>query len=158
MNTIRKIALSLGILVLLAALAVPAFAFAADVTKTVTVTETQINDSYWVTNPSWRAVSDRAVDLQAGQVVVSETITPRRGDAVAVTITYTAAVSNGRIIWAAAAVTSNGEAVSQELLDQINAHMSSSWGRYWKNHRQPGRVTAFDIGEDAITVTLTSKR
>jgi hypothetical protein len=48
--------------------------------------------------------------------------------------------------------------VSQELLDQINAHMSSSWARYWKNHRQPGRVTAFDISEDAITVTLTSKR
>ena len=156
MNTIRKIALAIGILVLLAALAVPTLA--ADVTKTVSVTETQINDSYWVTNPSWRAVSDRSVDLQAGQVVVSETITPRKGDPVAVTITYTASVSNGRIIWAAAAMTQNGEAVSQELLDQINAHMSSSWARYWKNHRQMGRVTAIDIGEDAITVTLTSKR
>ncbi|MBZ0289871.1 MAG: hypothetical protein K8I30_19770 [Anaerolineae bacterium] len=156
MNTIRKIALTIGILVLLAALAVPTLA--ADVTKTVTVTETQINDSYWVTNPAWRAVSDRSVDLQAGQVVVSETITPRKGDPVAVSITYTASVSNGRILWTAAAMTKNGEAVSQELLDQINAHMSSSWARYWKNHRQPGRVTAFDISEDAITVTLTSKR
>ena len=156
MNIIRKIVLSLGILVLLAALAVPTFA--ADVTKTVTVTETQINGSYWVTNPSWRAVSDRSVDLQAGQVVVSETITPRRGDPVAVTITYTASVTNGRIVWSAAAMTKDGAAVSQELLDQINAHMRSSWMHCWKTHRQSGRVTAIDIGEDAITVTLTGKR
>lgn len=156
MNTIRKIALSVGILVLLAALAVPTFA--ADVTKTVTVTETQINDSYWVTNPLWRAVSDRSVDLQAGQVVVSETITPRKGDPVAVTATYTASVTNGRIVWAASAVTRNGDPVSQELLDQINAHMSSSWVHYWKTHRQSGHVTAIDIGEDTISVTFTSKR
>jgi hypothetical protein len=156
MNTIRKIALSLGILVLLAALAIPTLA--ADVTKTVTVTETQINASYWVTNPAWRAVSDRSVDLQAGQVVVSETITPRKGDSVAVAITYTASVTNGRIVWAAAAATSNGDPVSQELLDQINAHMTSSWVHYWKTHRQSGHVTAIDISEDAITVTLTSKR
>jgi hypothetical protein len=140
----------------LAVLAVPTFA--AEVTRTVTVTETQINDSYWVTNPSWRAISDRSVDLQAGQVVVSETITPRKGDPVAVSITYTASVTNGRIVWAAAAMTSNSNPVSQELLDQINAHMSSSWARYWKTHRQSGRVTAIDIGEDAITVTLTSRR
>jgi len=156
MNTIRKIALSIGILVLLAALTVPTFA--ADVTKTVTLTETQINDSYWVTNPSWRAVSDRSVDLQAGQVVVNETISPRKGDPVSVTITYTATVTNGRIVWKAAAMTKDGAAVSQELLDQINSHMSSSWVRFWKTHRQPGHVTAIDIGEDAITVTLTSRR
>ncbi|MEO8608306.1 MAG: hypothetical protein ABI690_10510 [Chloroflexota bacterium] len=156
MNTIRKIALSIGILVLLAALAIPTFA--ADTTKTVTITETQINDSYWVTNPSWRAVSDRSVDLQAGQVIVIETITPRKGDAVTVSITYTVAVTNGRIVWTADAVTSNGEPVSQELLDQINAHMSSSWVHYMKTHRGSGRVTAIDISDDAITLTLTSKR
>jgi hypothetical protein len=136
MNTIRKIVLSLVVLVLLAALVIPTFA--ADVTKTVTVTETQINDSYWVTNPAWRAVSDRSVDLQPGQVVVSETITPRKGDAVEVAITYTPSVTNGRIVWSAAAMTKDGTAVSQELLDQINAHMSSSWVHYWKTHASQG--------------------
>ena len=155
MNTIRKIGLSLVVLVLLAALAIPTFA--ADVTKTVSVTETQINDSYWVTNLAWRAVSDRSVDLQPGQVVVSETITPRKGDAVEVTITYTPSVTNCRIVWAASAMTKDGTAVSQELLGQINAHMSSSWVHYWKTHRRPGRVTAIDISDDAITVTLTSR-
>jgi hypothetical protein len=156
MNTFRKVILSLGAMVMMAVLVVPTFA--AEVSKTVTVSETQINDSYWVTNPSWRAVSDRSVDLQAGQVVVSETITPRKGDPISVSITYTSSVSNGRIIWAASAMTANGDPISQELLDQINAHMSSSWARYWKTHRQVGRVTAIDISEDAITVTLTSRQ
>jgi len=156
MNTIRKFILVFGLLALLAIAAVPAFA--ADFTKTVTITETQINDSYWVTNSVWRAVSDRSVDLQTGQVVVSETITLRNGNAVSVTATYTASVSNGRIIWTATARTRNGEAVSEELLAQINANMSSSWARFWKEHRQAGRVTAIDISEDAITVTLTSRR
>jgi len=36
--------------------------------------------------------------------------------------------------------------------------MSSSWARYWKEHRQPGRVTAIEVSDDAITVTLTSGR
>lgn len=155
MNTMRKTFIVVGLFALLAVMAVPTL---AAVTKTVTLTETQINDSYWVTNPSWRAVSDRAVDLQAGQVVVSETITLRNGNPISVSATYTPQVSNGRIIWTATARTSNGDPVSDELLAQINANMSSSWARFWKEHRQAGRVTAIDISEDAITVTLTSRR
>jgi len=154
MNTIRK---SLIIVIVLAALALFAVPTFAAVTKTVTLTETQVNDSYWVTNPAWRAVSDRSVDFQSGQVVVSETITPRRGDSVAVTITYVPSISNGRIIWTATAMTRDGDPVSDDLLGQINDHMSSSWARFWKEHRQPGRVTAIAVSEDAITVTLTSR-
>lgn len=153
MNNIRKIALVLGLTVLLTAFAVPAFA--ADQTKAVSISETQINDSYWVTNPAWRAVSNRSVDLQAGQVVVNETITPRRGDPVAVTITYTPTLTDGRIYWTAAALTKNGQTVSAELLGQINAHMTSSWARYWKMHRHTGRVANIEISEDAINLTLT---
>ena len=153
MNPIQKVAVLLCVLVVLGAMVLPTFA--ADTAKIVSITETQINDSYWVTNPVWRAVTDRSVDLQAGQVVVSETITPRRGDPVAVAITYAPSISDGRVYWSASAMTKDGQAVSQELLDQINAHMSSSWARYWKTHRQPGHVTAIDISEDAITVTFT---
>ena len=79
MNTIRKTFIVVGLLALFAVMAVPTL---AAVTKIVTLTETQINESYWVTNPSWRAVTDRSVDLKAGQVVVSETITPRNGSAI----------------------------------------------------------------------------
>ena len=155
MNTMRKTFIVVGLFALLAVMAVPTL---AAVTKIVTLTETQINESYWVTNPSWRAVSDRSVDLQAGQVVVSETITPRYGNPISVSATYTAAVSNGRIIWTATARSSNGDPVSDELLAQINANMSSSWARFVKETKQVGRVTAIDISEDAITVTLTSRR
>lgn len=155
MNTIRKTVIVVALFALLAVMAVPTL---AAVTKIVTLTETQINESYWVTNPSWRAVTDRAVDLQAGQVVVSETVTPRNGNAISVSATYTAEVSNGRIIWTATARSSNGDPVSDELLAQINANMSSSWARFLKETKQVGRVTAIDINEDVITVTLTSRR
>ena len=155
MNTIRKTFIVVGLLALFALMAVPTL---AAVTKIVTPTETQINDTYWVTNPSWRAVTNRAVDLQAGQVVVSETVTPPNGNPISVSATYTAEVSNGRIIWTATARTSNGDPVSDELLAQINANMSSSWARFVKETKQVGRVTDIDISEDAITVTLTSRR
>jgi hypothetical protein len=153
MNPIQKVAVVVCMLIVLGAMVVPTFA--ADTSKSVSISETQINDSYWVTNPVWRAVTDRSVDLQAGQVVVSETITARRGDPVAVAITYVPSISNGRVYWSASAMTKDGQAVSQELLDEINAHMSSSWVHYWKEHRQPGRVTAIDISADTISVTFT---
>ena len=154
MSTSPKAILVLIVLGLLAVVAVPTF---AQDSHTVTITEDQINNSYWVTNPEWRAVTNRTVDLQLGQVVVSETITPRRGDSVAVVITYTPTVINGRVTWAAAAVTADGEAVSDPLLSQINSHMASSWRQYWKKHGKPGHISALDIDDMEITVSYLSR-
>jgi hypothetical protein len=153
MKTIAKIALVLGMLAVLAAFAVPTFA--ADTTRQIIVQESTINSSYWVTNPAWRAVSDRAVDLQSGQVVVSETITRRNRETVAVTITYVPYIENGRIFWTAAAATKDGSPVSDDLLKEINDHMTSSWRHYIRTHKLPGRVSQVDISDTAITITIT---
>lgn len=150
MKTIAKFTL---VLALLALFAVPTFA--ADATKTVTIQESDINASYWVTNPAWRAVSDRSVDLQTGQVVVSETITRRGHDPVAVTITYTPYINNGRIFWTATAAAKDGTAVSDDFLKEINDHMTASWAHYIRDHRLPGHVTQVDISDTAITITLS---
>src|SRR5262245_39653523 len=109
MNTARKFALVLVVIPALAVMIAPTFA--ADTTKQIVIQESDINASYWVTNPAWRAVTDRSVDLQPGQVVVSETITRRGHDPVAVTITYVPSVSNGRVYWTATAATLDGTAV-----------------------------------------------
>jgi hypothetical protein len=156
MNNLRKFALLLTFAAL-ALLVVPTFA-ADSKSKTITISESTINGSYWVTNPAWRAVTDRSVDLQAGKVVVSETISRRGKEPVAVDITYTPSLSNGRIFWTAAALTHDGQPVDQELLDQINNHMNSSWAHYLREHRAPGKVTAVDITNDAITLTLTQTK
>jgi hypothetical protein len=153
MNTLRKLAVLLTIAAL-ALLVIPTFA-AEGKSKSFTLSETTINSGYWVTNPAWRAVTDRAVDLQPGKVMVSETVTRRGKDPVAVDITYTPSLSNGRIFWTATALTRDGQPVPQDLLNQINNNMNSSWARYIREHRAPGHLTAIDITDDAITVTLT---
>ena len=153
MKTTGKFAVVLGMFALLAVLVVPTFA--ADTTKQIVVQETDINSSYWVTNPSWRAVTDRSVDLQSGQVVVSETITRRGHDPVAVTATYVPSVANGRIFWTATAVTKDGNPVSEDFLNEINSHMTSSWRHYIREHRIPGHVTQVDISDSAMTITVT---
>lgn len=151
MKTVRKllIVLTLGAL---AVLVVPTFA--AD-TKTVTISESSINGSFWVTNPAWRAVTNRSVDLQPGQVVISETITRRGHDPVAVTITYVPSISSGRIYWTATAATKDGNPVSADFLKEINDHMTSSWAHYIRTHRVAGHVTGIDISDSAITITLS---
>jgi uncharacterized protein YndB with AHSA1/START domain len=154
MKTIGKLAVVLGMLALLTAFAVPTFA--ADTTKQIVIQESDINSSYWVTNPAWRAVTDRSIDLQPGQVVVSETITRRGHDPVAVTITYTPYIENGRLFWTATAMTKDGNPVSDDFLKEINNHMTSSWRHYIRTHRVPGHVTQVDISDSAITITLTA--
>lgn len=153
MKTIVKFTLVLATLALLAVFAAPTFA--ADTTKTIVVQESDINASFWVTNPAWRAVSDRSVDLQPGQVVVSETVTRRGHDPVAVTITYAPYIENGRLYWTATAATKDGSPVSDDFLQEINDHMASSWRHYVREHRVPGHVTQVDISDSAITITAT---
>jgi hypothetical protein len=153
MKTFRKFTLVMVVIAALALMAAPAFA--ADTTKQITIQEADINASYWVTNPAWRAVTDRSIDLQPGQVVVSETITRRGHDPAAVTITYTPYISNGRVFWTAVAATKDGSPVSADFLQEINDHMASSWRHYIREHRAPGHVTQIDISDSAITLTVT---
>jgi hypothetical protein len=151
----RKLLTALTLITILAIAVVPALAQTA---HTKTVTETEINDSFRVNNPIRIRVSDLSVDLQPGQVVVTATVNRRNADPNVVVTTYVPNISNGRIYWSVTAKLVNGEPVSQELLDQINASMSSSWRNYIKRNLPAGRVTAFEITEDAVTVTYTTPR
>ncbi|MEZ4669834.1 MAG: hypothetical protein R3E39_18160 [Anaerolineae bacterium] len=155
MNTIRKITIVLTLVVISALMVAPTFAAG---TKVITKTEDQINKSYWVTNPAWRAVTNRYVDLQPGQVVVKESITRRGKDPVAVEVTYTPSVENNRIFWTAISVTVNGQAASQELIDQVNANRTYSWANYWKRNGGSGKVQSVEITDTEIKVTVATNR
>lgn len=133
--------------------AAPAQAAPAARTVTITRTEAQINSRYWVTNPQNRSVSERSVDLQPGQVVISQTVTLPRRDPVAVTITLVPALADGRVTWTATAATVNGEPASVELLAQINERIGSSWARFIREQLPNGRITAVTIDDSNITFT-----
>lgn len=144
------------LVVVLAAAVVPALA--QNTTTTVTVTETQFNETYRVTNPPRRSVSNVVVDLQPDQAVVSATLTERNKTALAVVVTLVPTVSNGRITWSATAATASGEAISGDLLTQINNSIAASWRNYVKGKSKPGRVVSVEITDDDLTITYNKTR
>jgi hypothetical protein len=123
-----------------------------------TLTEDEINSSYRVTNPARRSVSNLSVDLQPGQASIAATITRRAPRGAGTTsyntvAIYTPEVREGRIYWTLQTATVDGQPATQELIDQINAALGSSWRNYIRGQR-PGRVASVTITEDAITVTM----
>jgi hypothetical protein len=148
----RKLGLIALLVVILGAMAFPTLA--ADKTKTVTVTltETDINNSYRVTNPARRSITNVHVDLQPGQVYITATFTAPKTSPIPVSATLVPSVSNGRVYWTVSAATANGKPAPADLLAQINASITSSWRNYWKN-KYPGYVTSLTITDDTISWT-----
>lgn len=149
----RKFALLFTLVAVLVVGVLPAVAQTS--TCIITWTEDEINQSYRVTNPARRSVSNMSVDLQPGQVVISATITLPRHQPVAVITTMTPYIENGRLFWTVSAVASDGSAISDELLGQINTTITSSWQNYIRTTGYSGAVTAIDITDTDLTVTLT---
>jgi hypothetical protein len=147
-----KLLAVVAMLGVLAGAVAPAFAQAA---VTRTITEGEINSAYWVTHPVNRAVTNRSVDLQAGKVVVSATVTRRGKDPVQVVTTYVPTINNGRVYWSVTARTRNGQAVPADVLAQINTHISASWRNFFKQKAGTGRITSIVISDTTITVTAT---
>lgn len=148
----HKLILAFSLIAVLAAAAVPAFAQTSS--RTFTKTEDQINQAYWVTNPWRRSLSDVFVDVQEGQVVISATYSARHTGPFAIATTLVPAISNGRVFWTATTVTRDGVPVSDALLAQINAQITSSWLSFWRTNGPAGHVTDILIANDAIAITV----
>ena len=66
-------------------------------------------------------------------------------------------VENGRLFWTVVSATRDGEPVSDELLAQINNSISSAWRNFIRRQAPRGVITAIDITDDSLTVTLTRR-
>jgi hypothetical protein len=92
--------------------------------------------------------------LQPGQVVLIETWNlPRKGP-IQWSWTYTPSIENGRVNWTLMTATQDGQPISADLQDQINARVSSSWTRWVKNQLPTGQIESVTITEDEIIYTL----
>lgn len=152
----RKFATIMLFVGMIAALALPAAGASAQTatTRTTTVTEAQINASYRVTNPVRRAVSNVSVDLQPGVAVINSTHTYRSQgqDRVFVCASlWTPGINNGVIIWSLNSATCNGQPASQELVNQINTSIGSSWRNYWRTQRG-GRVQSVTVTDTEVVI------
>lgn len=153
-NMSIRAALIAALLLVLAAFAQPA----AAASRNVTITEQQINSSYAVTNPKRSTITNRTVDLQPGQVVISATWSAPRRDPVNIVSVYTPALENGRVAWTLASATANGEPASAELQQQINAQLSSSWARYIKGKNEKATVSSVTITDNEIVYAVEAAR
>ncbi|MCU0491996.1 MAG: hypothetical protein MUD01_10430 [Chloroflexaceae bacterium] len=150
MKLASKLGLVLALFAALLAFAAPTYA----ASRTRTITEDQINQSYRVTNPGSRAVTARSVDLQPGQVVVNETWQLPRQQPVQRTWTFVPTLANGQVTWALVAATRNGQPVSSDLVDQVNAQINASWVRFIKNQLGSGRITSLSISDTEMVYTI----
>ncbi|MBI5960907.1 MAG: hypothetical protein HY866_19365, partial [Chloroflexi bacterium] len=108
MKTLSRLVLVMVVVFTLGALVMPAAAQDSD-TRTKTLTEEQINDSYRVSNPWRRTITDVVVDLQPDQVVISATYTRRGHDPVSTATTLVPSMEDGRIYWTVSQILANGE-------------------------------------------------
>ncbi len=134
-----------------------------EATATVTFSESEINQTFWVTNPANRHLSDVYVDLQAengGQVTISAFYTwrARSGgtNSANVAVVLASVVSNGRLAWNVVAITADGKPASQDIVTQVNTHLSATWRRWVGNHVRPGRLTDVSITDDDITFSFAA--
>ncbi|MDX2161745.1 MAG: hypothetical protein SF162_10500 [bacterium] len=112
----------------------------------IIITEEEANDSFFVTNPPGRRWDELVVDYQTDQAVISGELTLRvpRGQGTttySVQAVYTVSVSNGRVFWTLQSVTADGAAASQDIVNQVNASLSSSWRNYVRENGRGGRIT-----------------
>ncbi len=151
---IRRLFLAVTAIMMLAMAVVPTF---AQNTRTVTVTETQLNETYRVTNPARRQITNKNVDLQAGQVVISATVSGRNFGPYAVSVTLVPTIgSNGRVTWTVTAATANGQTASGDILTIINNNLVTAWRNLVRNHTN-GRVISLTITDTDATYTLAAR-
>lgn len=129
----------------------------------LTFTEEQVNNTFWVTNPANRNLTEVNVDLQAeneGQVTISAVYAWRSRAGVRsldVEVVLSPRLSNHRLVWDVVSITASGEPASREIVAQVNAHLSATWRRWIINNAPAGVLTGITITDDDITYTVTPR-
>lgn len=143
------------------------FAASAQEARTVTVNETEINESFRVTNPYRASVSNRAVDLQAvgenGQAVVSGTVTLRRTsqsyNAVATYAPLASTITDGigGVDWELLSLTISGQP-TERARAQINSILGEGWRNYIQEQIGRGNLIDLQISDAEIVYTFQAAR
>lgn len=115
----------------------------------VTYTESELNEAYRVTNPRRATISDTYVDLQPGQVSISATYTPRRGDAIETVTVLVPEITDGTLTWVVVSVTADGQTLDDP--SAVNDLIANSWIAYWRGRFSRERMQSVVITDDTLT-------
>lgn len=139
--------------VVMIGLLVPAaFVSAQEDTRTVEITEAQLNESFRVTNPWRRSLTDMSVDIQEGQAVISGTYT-RRAFSVGFSAIYQPSIEGGDIYWTLVSFDVDGTGVPQSTLDTINNSLARELRRTVKSYYNFFTVTDIQLSGDVVTIS-----
>jgi len=120
-----------------------------DGTIQVTYTESEVNEAYRITNTRRATISDVYVDLQLGQVSISATYTPRRGDPIETVTVVVPEVNDNILTWVIVSVSADGLVVDDPTA--INDLIANSWISYWRQEFARQRIQGVSINDDTIT-------
>jgi predicted HAD superfamily phosphohydrolase YqeG len=155
----HKLARALVALLFVALVAPMGLAAAQSATTTVTITETDLNSRLRVTSPLRQQISGVFVDVQEGQIVITGTLTIRRGVnagayAFAVTV-VPSIVNNGtrnRVEWTVTNFTVNGtEGTGQFTVarDRLQSALDSALSNRTLN------AQSVTVSGDTVTIVYT---
>jgi len=154
----KKLLIAIVAVVILATSAMAVAPASAATARTVTITEAQANQLYIITNPYNRAITSRIVDFQPNQIVISTSFEYRAGKTANTVTTIVPVVANGRLSWRVTSRSRNGEAVPQDVINQINTSISTSWRNWVKGKLSTGIITSITISDVNVVISYTTTR
>lgn len=154
----KKLLIAIVAVAILATSVMTAAPASAATARTVTITEAQANQLYIVTNPYNRAINSRVVDFQPNQIVISTSFEYRAGKTANTVTTIVPVIANGRLSWRVTSRSRNGEAVPQDVINQINTSISTSWRNWVKGKLPTGKITSIAISDVDVVISYTTTR
>lgn len=149
--------------VVIAAIVVAAVPTFAQDEQTFTISEADIAGSdlfggrFAEQRGAQRFLSDLAIDLQPGQVVLSGTLDTIFTGETAVSLTIVPVLEDQRLYWDVVAGTSDGEAIAEEDLAQLNERMDNSRITQFRRELGTGHILDVIITDEDITFVLDAE-
>lgn len=122
--------------------------------ETYVFTETQANDTIDRLSSGAAQVANEVVDFQPGQVVISATLVPRRGDTVDVVATLVPETTPEAITWAVTALLIGGQPAPDAIVALVNDSLTLRWSRYIRQQTPAGGAEGLEITDDQMIFLL----
>ncbi len=125
-----------------------------DKVELVIFTEAQANDAIDRLSALSAQVTNEVIDFQPGQVVITATLVPRRGDTVEVTVTLTPEITPNAITWTLTELLIGGQSAPSAMVELVNDSITARWSRYIRQQTPAGGAQSLQITDDQMIFVL----
>jgi len=133
---------------------VPTIAAVEGMAELVVFTEAQANDTIDRLSAMSAQVTNEIVDFQPGQVVITATLVPRRGDTVDVMVTLVPETTLQAITWTVTELLIGGQPAPDAMITLVNDSVTARWSRYIRQQTPAGGAQSLQITDDQMIFIL----